>query len=487
MNQSDTGESKVRSGLAGASRYVIALYGVRLLALVKSALLAALLGPSSFGVLSAVATVLAYTAFLDVGLFHAMNREVPMLRGSNDSAEAVRVIRASRSGSLATGFTAAAIMAGCSALQAYGILDGNWWLSALLSLAVAMQTLAGMLHALCYAEMRFDLQARALTVATFVDLAFSMAGAYLFGVAGALSGFVLAPLVQWVVLRRGFGPIALLWDFPLMWRLIGIGVPIGLVWLANTNLVGLDKLVILFGLGPEPLGLYSIAAVAGTLVTIGPNAVSQMITPRVLEKAGRQENSGSLNLVRRSQEVSGMVGGTVAAIGIAVVPVAIAVMLPAYRAAVPSAQVLMIASAVFGLVHPLVGYFVAQMRQLEVAAWYLSFGFANVLVDVVLLRAGMGLVGVASGSLLTYLALYASLQLRTRMLGREPGTRQLVRPILLMATPIVIGLAGWSLSFALSAPVAVGAAVALICALAGAATTGVWVARRYELLPGRMD
>lgn len=471
--------------LRSASRYVITLYGVRLLALVKSAVLAGVLGPSGYGVLSAFATFLAYTAFLDLGLFHAMNREVPMMRGAGDHDSALRVIRASRAGTLATGCIAGVLILGYSAAQAAGLLDGDWWISALLAVAVAMQMIAGMLHSLCYAEMRFDLQANAMTASTVFDLVFSVIGGILFGVPGALSGFLLGPIAQWFVLRSGQTPIRPLWDPRLIRTLSALGIPIGLVWVANTNLVGLDKILILFVLGSTELGLYSIASVAGALVIVGPTAVSQLVNPRVLEKIGAREHLGSLALVRRSQEISGLVGGTVAAVGIAVVPGAVVLALPEYREAIPSAQVLMVASAVFGLVHPLVGYFVAHRRQLEIAAWYLSFGVFNVMVDLLLLHRGFGLLGVASGSLITYMLLYLSLQIRANGVSAARGVGGLFYPILFASVPVFAGLLGVlaSLWLALSGPESTGLSVLL--ALTGAAAAGIWMAWRLQLLPGR--
>lgn len=473
-------------GLLKGSRYVITLYGVRLLALVKSAVLAGVLGPSGYGVLSAFATFLAYTAFLDLGLFHAMNREVPMMRGAGERESALRVIRATRAGSLLSGCAGGVVILAYSALQAAGAVGGEWWISFLLACAVALQTIAGMLHSLCYAEQRFDLQANAMTASTGFDVAFSLFGGILFGVPGALSGFLAGPIAQWLVLRSGLEPIRPLWDFRLIRTLSTLGIPIGLVWVANTNLVGLDKIVILSALGSTQLGLYSIASVAGALVVVGPTAVSQLVNPRVLEKIGAQEHLGSLELVRRTQEVSGLVGGTVAAVGIAAVPGAVVFALPEYIEAIPSAQVLMIASAVFGLVHPLVGYFVAHRKQLEIAAWYFGFGAFNVILDLVLLSRGFGLLGVAFGSLATYVLAYVSLQIRTNRLGVARGTGNLVHPILFACVPVFGGFLGIlaPLRFPMISG-SIGTALSVLLALVGALVSGIWMAWRYKVLPGR--
>ena len=96
-------------------------------------------------------------------------------------------------------------------------------------------------------------------------------GALLFGVPGVLATAVFSPLVQGASLAAGFrrppsvavGLVA----HPLSAK---IGVPIELMWLAQMNVVGVDKVVVLFGLNVKSLGYYTIAGLGGVLVSIGP-------------------------------------------------------------------------------------------------------------------------------------------------------------------------------------------------------------------------
>lgn len=413
-----------RPRLAAFSGYATTLYLVRFASLIKSAILARFLGPADYGSVAAFATFLAYGAFLDLGLFNGQNREIPVLRGAGQDSEARSVAELAKTGSLLVAFVAAGGLAMVSALQWFGAIPGSWWFSLGLAVAVLAQQSSGVLNSLCYAQERFSLQAKALLIGVVVDLLVSIAAGLAFGVRGVVAVWAAGFIAQWVALRIGIGPICWRPDIRGIGRLIAVGIPIAVVWFANTNLVGVDKLVILNRMGTAPLGLYSIAGVAGVLVTIGPNAVSQMLQPQILRRFGRDGHSAnSAQLVRTGQSVSGLVGGSLAALGCAVLPLAVAALLPSYTEATTSAVVLMIASAIFATLHPVAAYFIIHHKQLGLAALYIGISGFNVVLDLVLISFGLGIAGVALGSLVTYVLLYTAVQLWVnRIAGKDGGT-----------------------------------------------------------------
>jgi O-antigen/teichoic acid export membrane protein len=302
-------------------------------------------------------------------------------------------------------------------LQWAGVVQGSWWFSSLLGVAVFVQMLAGMLHSLCFAQKEFALQAKALVIFTMTDVLASVFAGLRYGAIGVIVVASISPMVQWIFLKQSLGRIRLLWDWRLMAQLVRVGLPVGLVWFANTNLVGLDKLVVLWGIDVKQLGLYSIASVSGTLVTIGPNALSQMITPVMIEEHGRDPSDRqAMRILGVAMGACGLVGGAIAAFGILALPMAVRAFLPTYVAAISAAQVLMAASAVLGILNPVVGYFVARGRQFEIAAMYFGAGALNLVVDVVFVGMGLGISGVAFGSLLSYVVLYGMIRFRIRAL-----------------------------------------------------------------------
>ena len=90
-----------------------------------------------------------------------------------------------------------------------------------------------------------------------------------------------------------------------------------------------------------------------------------------------------------------------------------------------------------------------------------------------------------SGSLITYMLLFLSLQIRANGVGAARGVGGLFYPILFASVPVFAGLLGVLASpwLALSGPESAGLSVLL--ALTGAAAAGIWMAWRLQLLPGR--
>lgn len=394
--------------LREASGYTVALYVARGFVLLKGLLLARMLGPTQYGTVAAFSTFLAYASYLDIGVFHAQNREIPMLTGAGRSDEAGHVARVSLGVAVGVALIAGVALEGAAALQAAGILQGTWWFSAGLGAAVIAQQVTGYFHSLSFAKKEFTAQARGMIALTVVDAGVSLGLGAIFGAPGVLLGAWVAPVVQGAVLvgRRTLR-VAPLRDAAVAWALVKTGVPIGLMWFANTNMVGVDKLVALYGVGVTQLGVYSLASVAGGLVTLGPTAVAGLLGPRILERYGADgEHSGrGARLASTGQLACAAAGGVVVAGTLAALPKLTGTFLPAYKAGIPAAFALAAASVVLGATFPINSLAVAVRAQNFVAAVYLADAAFNVVLDIVLLRAGMGILGIAVGSLVSYTVL----------------------------------------------------------------------------------
>ena len=138
------------------------MYFVRLAAILKNFFLAWYLGPLHFGFVAAFFTFLTYSAYLDLGLFHAVYRELPMLRGSGNTPRITRMVNTAFGGSLLLGVGAAAALLVLSVFQAFNLAPGPWWMGVGLALAVFAQLLAGVPYNVALGEARFNPLGRAL-------------------------------------------------------------------------------------------------------------------------------------------------------------------------------------------------------------------------------------------------------------------------------------------------------------------------------------
>ena len=426
--------------LGEATAYTVTMYGVRAVAIAKGVFLASLLGPSSYGIVAAFTAFLAYTQYFDFGLVHGQYREVPILRGGGRHAEARTVASATYGGALALGAAAFVVLAILALLQRASLVVGSWWFGLSLAFAVAGQQLAAFPNTLAYAERRFGLLARGLCAAAVIDLVATILAGLRWGAVGAIAVAPITFFVQFALLFQGLErPLPPSFSWKVWQRLALIGIPIELIWAANANMITVDKIVALVGLGQRSLGLYALAAAAGTLIMVGPTAIAVQFTPRILEKIGASpKGSGALETMARGLDILVLIAAPVVAASIVLLPALTRALLPAYVPAVQAAQILVVASALLASGIPFVSYVVGRGRQWLVVWLYLGNAIFNIGLDVLLLRAGAGITGIAIGSLTSYALLAIAMRMLVLRLATGQGRRFALRLALPLA-PIAWG------------------------------------------------
>lgn len=387
-----------------AGGYTVSMYAVRLAAVFKNLLLASFLGPSEFGLVAAFLTFLTYSGFLDFGFFHAVYREIPLLRGARRSDRIQRVVDTAFGASLLLGGVVAALFLLLSGLQGLGVVFGPWWLGLGLAFAVLGQLLVGVPYNVALGEERFGSFGRVLVIAAVIDSAAMVAGGLTWGAAGAVVLGGVGFFVQFALLR---GLIStkprVRWDPTEARRLAAIGIPIAFIWFTSANFVALDKVVALVGLGKTSLGLYSVAAAAGSLVMVGPVAVASIFGPRIIERVGGARWAGrALDTANAGARTASLVAGTLVGAGIVSAPALIDAVLPDYSGAIRAAQILVTAAALLAVTFPFKAYLIGRGAQWRVVHIYLATTVVNLGIDVVLLALGFGITGIAAGSLASY-------------------------------------------------------------------------------------
>jgi O-antigen/teichoic acid export membrane protein len=427
--------------------YAAAMYFVRLAAVLKNFLLAWYLGPSQFGFVAAFLTFLTYSAYLDLGLFHAVYRELPMLRGAGKTARITRIVDTAFGGSLLLGVVAGIGLLALAAFQAANIAPGPWWIGVGLALAVFAQLLAGVPYNVALGERRFNRLGRALAIAAAVDLVVSVSAGLVWGAAGAVLVGSVGLLVQFLLVRAliTWKP-RFRWDVVEAKRLAAIGIPIALIWFSNANFIAVDKVVALIGLGKVSLGLYTLATAASSLAMVGPVAVATRFGPRVLERIGESSTGqAAVDVARAGVHVAARASAVVLAAGLVVIPVVTMALLPEYVPAIRAAQILLAGGAILACTFPLTTYLIGRGMQWRVVRVYAAAALLNLALDAVLLWLGQGITGIAVGSLVSYALFSLAVQ---KMVAALDGTpHALVRlvgafwPVLLAAVAGGLGSA----------------------------------------------
>lgn len=402
--------------------YAAAMYFVRLAAVLKNFLLAWYLGPLHFGFVAAFLTFLTYSAYLDLGLFHAVYRELPMLRGAGKTARVTRLVDTAFGGSLLLGAAAAVVLAAFSVFQAFDIARGPWWIGLGLAAAIFAQLLAGVPYNVALGEGRFNPLGRALAFAAAVDLVASVAAGLVWGAAGAVLVGSLGLFVQFFLVREIISvKPRFRWDVAEAKRLAAIGIPIALIWFSNANFIAIDKVVALVGLGKFSLGLYTLATAASSLAMVGPVAVATRFGPRVLERIGESSaGQAAIETARAGVHVAVRASAVVLALGLVVIPVVTYALLPEYVRAVRAAQILLAGGAVLASTFPLTTYLIGRGMQWRVVRVYAAAAVLNLGLDAVLLWQGQGITGIAVGSLVSYVLFSLAVQKMVAALDSTP-------------------------------------------------------------------
>lgn len=428
--------------------YAAAMYFVRLAAVLKNFLLAWYLGPSQFGFVAAFLTFLTYSAYLDLGLFHAVYRELPMLRGAGKTGRITRLVDTAFGGSLLLGAVAGVALLVLAGFQAANIAPGPWWIGVGLALAVFAQLLAGVPYNVALGERRFNRLGRALAFAAAVDLAVSVLAGLAWGAAGAVLVGSVGLLVQFFLVREliTWKP-RFRWDLAEAKRLAAIGIPIALIWFSNANFIAVDKVVALVGLGKVSLGLYTLATAASSLAMVGPVAVATRFGPRVLERIGESSaGQAGLEVARTGVHVAARASAIVLAGGLVVIPVVTTALLPEYVPAIRAAQILLAGGAILASTFPLTTYLIGRGMQWRVVRVYAVAAVLNLALDAVLLGLDQGITGIAVGSLVSYALFSLAVQ---KMVAALDGSPHAFLRLLRAFWPLVLAAVAGGLGSAL--------------------------------------
>ncbi len=426
------------------------MYLVRLAAILKNFFLAWYLGPLHFGFVAAFFTFLTYSAYLDLGLFHAVCRELPMLRGSGNTARISRMVTTAFGGSLLLGVGAAAVLLALSVFQAFDLAPGPWWIGVGLALAVFAQLLAGVPYNVALGEGRFNPLGRALAFAAAVDLVASVLAGLAWGAAGAVLVGSFGLLIQFVLVREliSWKP-RFRWDVVEAKRLAVIGIPIALIWFSNANFIAIDKVVALVGLGKSHLGQYTLATAASSLAMVGPVAIATRFGPRVLERIGESSaGQAAIEVARTGVHVAVRASAIVLALGLVAIPGLTSALLPEYVPAIRAAQILLAGGAILASTFPLTTYLIGRGLQWRVVRVYAVAAALNLVLDAVLLWMEEGITGIAVGSLVSYALFSVAVQRMVAALDGTPHAMwKLARAFWPLVPAAIVGAAGAALLY----------------------------------------
>lgn len=169
---------------------------------------------------------------------------------------------------------------------------------------------------------------------------------------------------------------------------------------------------------------------------VGPVAVATRVGPRVFERIGASSTGQSaLAAARAGANLAAKVSGLLLVAGVLAIPSVTRALLPEYVPAARAAQILLAGGAILASTFPLTTYLIGRGVQWRVVRIYGMAAGLNLLLDVVLLRLGYGITGIAVGSLVSYVLFSLAVQKTVAALDEAP--RALSR-LAAAFTPLVV-------------------------------------------------
>lgn len=362
---------------------------------------AKILGPLTYGLWNLLNLILIYRGVIHMGVIPAMNRDVPLFKGKSDLGKVDEIRRISLGFTLFSGFVSSAVMLAVAML----IED--------LTFRIYFQSMALLL--LC-TQIYHYLQVYLKSDRRFNQMSyqqFAFAGvlpliAIPLAVRYKLSGYIIGQsitifIVSLFIVR--IIPFDLKPKFNLQEtiRLVKVGFPIMAAALLYGFLTTTDRWIITGFLGVEQLGYYSLAIIVTGSLSLIPRVIAEQVYPRMAEEYGKTSTYYSLRRWILRQIAMAVAATLPLILGVYFLfPPLVRTFLPDYVAGIAAMRIILI-----GLLFlPIAGACSNFLNTVDKQVYYMIVqGFAvpvNLGLNVIFVKMGLGINGVALGTATTY-------------------------------------------------------------------------------------
>lgn len=392
---------------ASLLRDSVALYGSTYIAVffrfLQGFATAWLLGPALYGLRTVFGLIVDYEWFSHLGTFNAMHKEMPYHRGRGDHETAERIGNTVYGVNLAYALGLAALLL-LAAAYASAFLDvERIYIDFLIFFAVfvVVSRIRNFYGARLVVDKESVLLGKVRILHDAAGSTLAAAFIYLWSLRGLFVALVLMNLISlaYIRARTTYRPRMIL-DFRLAWRLVEIGFPIMLISLVFILLRSVDKLLIASMMTREALGYYAAAAIiAAMLIDTTADVVSVLAFPRIMERLGQ---TGDRTQLRPYVEQPAVLIAYLAPLLIAAlflgVHLPIRFLAPEYLPSIDVARILVLGHFFFVVATTGLTVCVALNEQIRMVGLALLAVAVNAAANVIVIRAGWGIEGVALGT-----------------------------------------------------------------------------------------
>ncbi len=336
--------------LGGLGMILGSSYCDMLLGVIRGILVMRAIGPTARGLMRLVHLFGRYLTHSHLGSLHGLSKELPLALGRGAHQDATHIEN--------VGTTAVVLLATLASggMLAYALLGPGMQGPTRLTLAIgAGIILGGQAIALYRVVLRawgiYSVLAIAAILMSLSQFVLTVGGAAFFGLMGAMWGWLAAvtvPLLYFAAVSNFYIRPQL--DWPMLWRLIRVGVPIAGVLFSGILLRTIDGILVIRYFSTYHFGLYTVAMQIAAYLYRIPEAAGFVLMPRIWERYGAARQTEALrDYVIRPTLAAGLIMPILAGFVFIIVPVMIHVMIPRFSPAIFATQILSLAAVFLAL------------------------------------------------------------------------------------------------------------------------------------------
>ena len=360
------------------------------------------LGPATWGTWQLLYLILAYSSFIHLGVINGMNREIPVLNGRGDQ-NSVNLIRAVSLGTVSVSSIMAGFVIFIFALTTDAItatVPLRW---------MPMLLIIYLLHRYLEVYLRSDKSFGHVSLQQlFLAIVFPTIAIPLL-ITQKLPGYIIGQIIAifltclFIIMTSSLH-LRVRFSVSESIRLLRIGFPIMTAGILYALMMTVDRVVISTFLTIQQLGYYSLSILVMGSLTLIPMVVGQQIYPRMAEAWGRASKCKELTpWIRRQVIMSISLTAPMILVAYIILPPTVKHFLVEYTSGISAMKITLVAPLFWGLTSAFGNFLNTVDKQSYLLLFQILAVCFNIVLNIVFIRVGLGITGVAIGTTLAFI------------------------------------------------------------------------------------
>jgi len=387
--------------IKNTSIFTIARYSAYFFTILAGFIIARSLGPTLFGVYSALMLVTTYSMYSYLILLLAMTKKVPFYNGKKELEKAEDIEKTVFGGSVLI-ILVISILLVISSFLIKNVSQSTIKGIRIVAVIVILQQVFYFYQHYFRAEKKFQMMGKSMVIYSIAFFALVIT-LIRFNVEGVLLSMLIAYFMVIIYFFRKAGFKAKLPNPRKMLSLTRIGFPLLTISVMTIIFISIDKIMIIKFMDTTSLGYYSFALLIAGIVLFIPQSVGSVLFPYTLERYGIKENMQHIKnyLFQPTFAVSYLIPIVIGLVFITA-PILIYYLLPDYLPGLAVFKILVCSVFFMSLTEPSNNLLVALNREKTILSLQAVSIILAVVLNYIFIVNGYGITGIAIATAISY-------------------------------------------------------------------------------------